>query len=477
MKLLLVNPPYQIEKYYGRVAKLGFNFPPMAILCLAAYIRDKGHEVKAYDFQANEEDFFSLLNDFKPDVVGITCHTALVYSTIGLSKKIKQALKDCRIIVGGSHPSVRPQDLLSESSVDIVVRGEGELTLLEILECLEGKKNLPEILGITYRNEAGVLTANGDRPLIKDINTLPMPALDLLPHERYRASPDMRVGKKVMMLSTARGCPYRCTFCAMKESFSQTYRSRSVENIFKEIDFYVRNYSADGLFIVDELFTANKKRVLEFCNLMIEKGYSKSISWWAQTRADCIDEEMLGLMRQAGCRMLSFGIESGVDRLLTSIRKNVTIKQVKNAVKMVNKAGIDARGSFILGLPGETFSDSIRTIMFGLSLPLQRLKFGLATPFPGTELWDIAVREGKIKENEDWDRFSLMAGYTKHEAPYVPQGRTSKQLRTLQLIGNFLFFIKPGTVISIVRYYASFGDFKGLLFSFKEFLKATFLRK
>jgi len=476
MRLLLVNPPYHIEKYYGRIAKLGFSFPPIGILYLAAYIRQFGYEVKTYDFQANEENFFDLLRDYKPEVVGISCHTALVYSTILLAKQIKERLKDCCIVVGGTHPSCRPQDLLKEEAIDIVVRGEGEITLYEILEYVKGKRRLTEIDGLTFRKDDTFINTK-DRELIKDINILPMPALDLLPLDNYHCSPDLRIGKKVMMLSTARGCPYQCTFCAMKEAFNRTYRHRNVDMIFKEIDYYVQNYSADGLFIVDELFTANKRRVFEFCDKMIKSGYSKNIKWWAQTRADCVDKEILVKMHEAGCRMLSFGIESGVDRLLKVIKKNITTKQVREAVRMVSTVGIDARGSFILGLPTESFFDSIRTIIFGLSLPLHRLKFGLATPYPGTELWETAVQEGQISEDENWDRFSSMAGYTSHEAPYIPRGRTSRELKSLQLFANLIFFLRPSTVVSVLRYYISFGDIKGLFYSFKEFMKATFLRK
>lgn len=476
MKVLLVNPPYHIEEYYGRISKLGFSFPPMGILYLAAYVRQFGHEVKAYDFQANENDFFVLLKDFSPQVVGITCHTALVYSTRILARQIKERLNNCHIIVGGTHPTCRPWDLLSEESINVAVRGEGEITFLEILEYLEERRRLIDIAGISFNNGNSYIN-NKDRDLIKDINTLPIPALDLLPFENYHCSPDLRIGKKVMMLSTARGCPYQCSFCAMKEAFNRTYRYRNTDMIFQEIDYYVRNYSADGLFIVDELFTINKKRVFEFCDRMIKSGYAKYIKWWAQTRADCVDKEILLKMKEAGCRMLSFGIESGVDRLLKVIKKNVTTKEVKKAVTTAHAVGLDARGSFILGLPTESFLDSLKTIIFGLSLPLHRLKFGLATPYPGTGLWDVALKEGQISEDEDWNRFSMMAGYTHHRAPYVPKGRKSGELKILQLMANFLFFLKPVVIISILRYYISFRDMPGLFSAIKEFAKATFLFK
>jgi radical SAM superfamily enzyme YgiQ (UPF0313 family) len=249
-----------------------------------------------------------------------------------------------------------------------------------------------------------------------------------------------------------------------------------LENIFQEIDYYVQHYDIDSLFIIDDVFTLNKKRVIEFCNYMIDK-YNGKIFWWAQTRADLADPEILRLMRKSGCKILSFGVESGVNRLLKIINKEIDLKQIKQAVREVKKAGISPRGSFILGLPTETFLDSLRTIFFALNNNFDRVKIGLATPYPGTELWELAVKEGKISDSENWNRFTQMAGYTHHKAPYIPDRRNSAELKFLQISGNLLFYLKPEVIFDIIKTYYKLGALKKLFNSFKIFATANLIRE
>lgn len=474
MKVLLINPPYNIEEYYGKLAKLAFAFPPVGLLYLASFIRSRGHQVKIYDFQVFEQDFEEFLLNFSPDIVGITCQTALVYTTLRLSALIKQK-RNIPIVVGGVHPTFRPYDLISDKNIDFVIKGEGEVTLDGLLSALMNKADFSTIKGLVYKIDNKIVE-NSNRELLKDIDILPFPALDLIPIEKYHVSSDLYFGKRTVLLSTARGCPFNCSFCAIKVIFSKTIRYRKLESIFAEIDYYVKNYKADSLFIMDDVFTLNRKRVIEFCNYLIDK-YNGSIVWWAQTRADCIDQDILRLMQRSGCKILSFGVESGVNRLLKIINKNINLRQVKEAVKMVKKSGISPRGSFILGLPTETFFDSIKTICFALTNQFDRIKIGLATPYPGTELWELAVKEGKIRDNEDWNRFTQMAGYTHHKAPYVPDNRYSLELKFLQICGNLLFYLKPAIILDIFRTYYKLDSLKKLFESIKIFIIANVAKR
>lgn len=469
MKVLLINPPYDIEEYYGKLAKIAFAFPHIGLLYLASFIRSQNHQVKIYDFQVFEEDFEKFFRDFSPDMAGITCQTALVYSTLQLAKLIK-SLKNIPIVVGGVHPTFRPNDLISDPNIDFVIKNEGEMTLSELITAIERKGDLAKIKGLVHRTGNEIIE-NDNRELMKDIDILPFPALDLIPIEKYHVSSDLYFGRRTALLSTARGCPFNCSFCAIKVIFSKSIRYRKLEKIFEEIDYYVNNYNADSLFIMDDVFTLNRKRVVEFCNYLIEK-YDGKISWWAQTRADCVDQDILNLMKRSGCKILSFGVESGVDRLLKIINKNINLNQVKEAVKMVKNAGISPRGSFILGLPTETFIDSLKTIFLALTNPFGRIKIGLATPYPGTELWELAVKEGKIKIDEDWNRFTQMAGYTHHKAPYVPDRRNSYELKLLQICGNLLFYLKPSIICDIIKTYYKLGSLNRLLDSIKIFISA-----
>jgi len=474
MKILLINPPYDIENYYGKLSKLAFVFPPVGLTYLAGYLRQEKHNILIYDFQVEKRSFESFLEEFKPDLVGITCQTALFYNTLNLAKKIKAIFPQVPIIVGGAHPTYRPNDFFASSDIDIVVRGEGELVLSELASYYEKKLlNIRDIKGISFKRKNKTIH-NSNRELIRNLDILPIPAIDLLSLEKYRVSPDNYLGGMVGVVSTSRGCPFDCIFCACKEAFNRTYRGRNMDTVFEEINYYTKNYNISQLFVMDDCFGLKEDRVIEFCDRFIAEGYHRKIKWWCQLRVDCVNRKVLEKMHQAGCRIISFGIESGVQRILDGIAKRVTLKQIKNAVRMAKKVGLEPRGSFIIGLPTEKLSDSLRTIFFSLSIPLRRAKFGLATPYPGTKLWEIALSEGQVKdEGENWDRFSQMAAYTKYNPPYIPKGRKIGELIFLQKFANFIFYFKPGVILSFLRKIKNPRDLKYFLQSLGRFLKGT----
>ncbi len=475
MKVLLINPPYNIDNYYGKLRDLAFVFPPVGLTYLAAYLRQSDHQAAIYDFQVEERDFEGFLKEFKPDLIGITCQTALFYNALTLAKKIKGIFPQVPIIAGGAHASYRPKDFFEDSGdIAAVVRGEGELTLMDLVSHYEkGFPALIDIRGITYKENDRIIH-NPNRNLIGNLDHLPMPAVDLLPLEKYRVSPDNYLGGQVGLINTSRGCPFGCIFCACKEAFNRTYRDRNLAMVFKEIEYYLDNYKITELFVMDDCFGLDRKRAIEFCQGMIARGYDKKLLWWCQIRVDLVDEELLTQMRAAGCKIVSFGIESGVQRILDSISKRVTLSQIRQAVKLVNKVGLEPRGSFILGLPTETLKDSLQTIYFALSLPLKQAKFGLATPYPGTELWNIALAEGQVKDvGEDWNRFTKMAAYTKFRPSYIPKGRQASELVFLQKFANMTFYFKPCVVLMFLKRIKSFDDFKYFLKSVLKFMAGS----
>jgi len=478
MKVLLINPPYNIENYYGKLSDLAFIFPPVGLTYLASYLRKFDHKAAIYDFQVDERNFEDFLKNFKPDLIGITCQTALFYNTLDLAKKIKTIFSQVPIIVGGVHGSYRPKDFFESSSdIDIIVRGEGELTLMELVLHYEKKyPNLADIKGISYRENNQIIN-NPNRELINNLDVLPMPAVDLLPLEKYRVSPDNYLGGKVGLINTSRGCPFGCIFCACKEAFNRTYRDRNLEMVFKEIEYYLDNYKITELFVIDDCFALERKRAIDFCKGMIAHGYNKKLLWWCQIRVDLVDRELLTYMKEAGCKIISFGIESGVQRILDKISKRVTLNQIKKAVQLVSDVGLEPRGSFILGLPTESFKDSLKTIYFALKLPLKQAKFGLATPYPGTELWNIALVEGQVKDvGEDWNRFTQMAAYTKFSPSYIPVGRRASELIFLQIFANMIFYFRPSVVLMFFKRIKNFSDFKYLFKSVLKFMTGSVFR-
>jgi radical SAM superfamily enzyme YgiQ (UPF0313 family) len=479
MRILLVNPPYDIKRYMGGLAKVGWVFPPIGLLYIASYLRTHQPlwDVRIYDSQVEEQGFGELLDELKPDIVGITCQSALVYSTLETARIVKQKYPQTIVAVGGVHASLRPRDLLGSENVDLVVRGEGEETFLEICTAFQGQEPLAGIPGISYRGASAEITETPDREMAKDLDSFPMPALDLVPIEKYRISPDMRTGSRLGLVITSRGCPYACMFCANKLLTKRTYRLRSIPSVIEEIDYYLEHYRIDQLMIFDDNFAVDKKRTLELCAEFVRRGYPEKFNWWTEARVDVLDEEILTAMKRAGCSIISLGLESGNQRLLDLIKKNITLEQTRKTVEIIHKVGIKSRASFILGLPTETREESLQTIRFAYSLPLDQVRFSIATPFPGTELWDIAVQEGRIDpENIDWTKLSLMGGYADFLPLYFPEGRSAEEMKKLQKRANLLFFLRPRIIRGYLDRIKSLDDFVNIFKGFYHLVKATFKR-
>lgn len=475
-RILLVNPPYDIERYMGSLGKIGWVFPPIGLLYIASFLKSKkpSYDVRIFDFQVEDRDFFESLRGFKPDIIGITCQTALVYSALTLSEDIKKVLPGVKIIAGGVHPSIRPDDLLKSKDIDIVVRGEGEEAFFEICEAAELKAPFSQIKGISYKDASGKIIHSPKRPINPNIDTYPMPAINLVPIEKYRISPDLRTGDRFGLILTSRGCPYDCIFCANKLLTERTYRMRSIKNVIEEVEYYINNHGVNQLMIIDDNFTVNKKRTIELCDEFIRRGYPRKLNWWAEARVDSLDEELLAKMKEAGCSILSLGIESGNQRLLDLINKGIAIKDIERAVRLIKKSGIKSRASIILGLPTETKEESRNTVKFAYSLPIDQVRFSIATPFPGTKLWEIAVKEGKINpESIDWRHLSLMGGYAEHLPPYYPDGRTPEEIKRLQKRANFYFYLRPRIVFGFMKRVKSWDDLKHMLKGALHFTKAS----
>ena len=479
MRILLVNPPYDINRYMGGLAKVGWVFPPIGLLYIAAYLRkhQPKWDISVYDSQVAEYDFVEFLDGFKPDIVGITCQSALVYSALETARIVKQKNPQALVAVGGVHASLRPQDLLGSEYVDVVARGEGEETFLELCTAFQNLGPFAAIAGISYKNELSEITHSPDRAITKDLDGYPMPALDLVPIEKYRISPDMRTGSRLGLLITSRGCPYDCMFCANKLLTKRTYRLRSIPSVIEEIEYYLQHHQITQLMIFDDNFAVDKKRTLELCAEFVRRGYPARFNWWTEARVDVLDEEILTAMKRAGCSIISLGLESGNQRLLDFIKKNITLEQTRKTVETIHKVGIKSRASFILGLPTETREESLQTIKFAYSLPLDQVRFSIATPFPGTELWDIAIREGRIDPDTiDWTKLSLMGGYADFLPLYYPEGRSAEEMKQLQKRANLFFYLRPRIILGYFGRIHSLGDFLSILKGFFHLVKATFKR-
>ena len=459
MRVLLVNPDFAIERYMGKhFGSMGWVMPPMGVLYLAAQLEREGIDVRVYDAQVEQRALAEVLAEFRPQIVGITCATALVESSFAAARLVKAHDPTTLVVVGGVHPTVRPDEMLRCDEVDIAVRGEGLISQGEIARAVEGDGDFSQIRGISFRCD-GEIVHNPSRPLEQDVDSFPFPARHLVPMDVYRMSPDLSIRRPYDIVFGAFGCPFDCVFCAAQVVMGGSFRMRSVGNIMEEIDLVVRDYRPRSLLMGDDNFVISTERTAEFCATFRARGYHRTLPWQIATRVDSVDREILQNLADAGCYLVSFGIESAVPRLLDTVEKGARPEQAEAAVRWAKEAGLKVRATFILGLPGETREESLETIAFAKRLPLDQVRFALATPYPGTKLWEIALEEGSLRV-DDWIELSSMGGYREGDIVYVPEGRDSEELKKLQRMANFSFYFRPRIMMGFARRMRSLDEFR-----------------
>lgn len=375
--------------------------PPLGLAWLATALEKGGHDVKILDAHAERLNFESILSYMQGtkefELVGITATTSLINSALKISREIRKTFRRTLIVLGGVHPTVLPEEVLSEPSVDIVVRGEGEGTIVDLAD----KKPLKDIEGISYRLE-GKTIHNPDRPLIKDLDAIGMPAYHLLSMDKY--FPAVGAFKRlpaISMLGT-RGCPGRCTFCY--RIFGDKLRVRSGRKLAEEAKYLQENYGIKEISFYDDTFTAVKKEVYAFCQGL--KDLKVDLTWSCFSRVDTISEDLLRAMKEVGLHQIMYGIESANKLILQNINKKTDVEQAVRVVAMTKRVGIDVRAAFMLGNPGETKETLNETLKFAMKLNPEIAVFNITTPFPGTDMFKWADGNGYLL-TKDWDHYDL----------------------------------------------------------------------
>lgn len=391
LKILIVSPPYRLSAVCL----------PLGLAYIAAVVRKAGYPVEVIDMDVKNhspEEFKRILQGKQYDVLclgGMITAWNFFKFTCDYVKKIKPAVK---VVIGGGVITSTPRSFLSVSPADVGVIGEGEDRVLELLSAFEKGRPLSEINGIVYRDGEEIKqTAPG--ALIEDLDRIPFPAWDLFDvqnsYARYPSHNSLFKARRQMAIATSRGCPYQCTFCYTEKKV----RYRSVENVLAEMEELKKRYGITHFSLVDDLFVAQKKRVVHFCEELIRR--KMNVSWSAAGRCNLADYELYKLMKAAGCYELGLGIESGSATILNSIKKKQTPEQVVHAVKTVQRAGIVPGGTFILGLPAETPETVRETVEVYKTINSYRSllnQFFFATPYPGTELYETVRRKGRIPD-------------------------------------------------------------------------------
>jgi anaerobic magnesium-protoporphyrin IX monomethyl ester cyclase len=414
-KITFVSPPPPPG------AHVDYQHPTIGLATMAAVLEKNGYKNTVIDcprLNITREDLKQEITRFEPDIVGITCVTATFSSATKAARIIKESCPNAIILLGGPHATFMDRQILSEyPDIDIVVRGEGEETILEIASHITDNnfKELHEVAGVTFReNEQIIQTPN--RPFIHNLDQLPFPTYKHFPLRKYRL-----FGKLGLPIITSRGCPFQCAFCLTPKMAGKTFRARSPRNVVDELEWLKNEYGAGAFSFYDDVFTYDKKRAFEICAEM--KKRTINVPWDCQTRVDQISRELLAEMRDANCQLISFGVESGSQEMLDTMKKGTTVEQNEIAIRYAKEAGLSVAISVIIGYPGENIDTLKQTLDFIRRTEPDDAYLSLATPYPGTELYDIVKDQGWKISNE-WAHYETRTPV--FENPSLPSKKIKK---------------------------------------------------
>lgn len=437
MKILLASIPIEKRATFGGVDFAAPHIPSVGLAYIAAVLEKNNHKVKIIDCMIEGintyKDLKTKIKEFNPDLIGFSIYTATYGKAQDILKLLKKDFPDIKVVFGGPHITALPEQTMEETPLlDYVIPVEGEYTLLELAQ----GKDLKDILGLVYR-EKNKMIKNPPRPLVETLDELPHPARHLLlSSQHYHDLATRSIRGIIVTLITSRGCPSNCHFC--DQTMGKKWRGHSVDYIFEEIDSIKENIAK--IDFEDDNFALNRKRLEEFCRKKIERG--DKWKWNCYMRLDSMDDDIISLMKKAGCYCIFVGIESGNNEMLKFINKNITTDLIRKKINILKKHKVEVHGSIILGYPKETKKTLKQTIDFALFLPLDGITVNIFTPFPKTVLAEKAGSYGVV--SNDW------ADYSPHspKPAFVPNGFTAEELLELQRNTYKRFFFRPKFILT-----------------------------
>lgn len=456
MKVALIKPPATYADWYKR--------PVFGICYISAYLKLSGIDCRIFDAYFNswsEKETIEKVVEYSPDVIGLTAMTHEIIQASQIASQLKERL-NARIIVGGCHVTALPERTLREfPAFDYAVYGEGEKTVIELMEFLQqsGISEASNIAGLVWRDTEGNIRVNEPREPLTPLE------LDMLPYpdvKDYYNGPQALADKNsYYIMFTTRGCPYNCAFCM--QVMGRKLRRRSAENIIQEMEYAISHYGAHTFNFADDIFLFPNQETRELLQLMIDRSLPKRIRWSGLTRANFVTPELINLVKEAGCFRLEMGVESGDNEILKAINKGITVEQIRNAVKIIKDSGILVSTYFILGHPNETLETIKKTINLAAELNTHTIAIGLMVPYPGTRIYEMAHRgEGGYRLlTEDWSQYDKYGGRV-----LEVEGVTFKQLSKWQRWAIVYFYLRNFRLLDFARFFMQYK--RGIFFMFRR---------
>lgn len=422
-RILLIEPPF------FRFKGANSNIFPIGLGYVASLLNKNGYFVRVYngeqfsgaesttvvsyqDLVNSHGKFLEGLHDeshliwkemklyikkYAPTIVGMGTTTTKMKSALTIAQIAKTLNPNIKIVIGGLHSTILPEDLLKSEYVDFAVRGEGEFTFLELVRALEKGNSTSSILGLSYKDAQGKYIHNPTRPYLENLDELPFPDKNLIIEEQKAKS-------IYQIIFCSRGCPYRCNYCNTASIWGRQVRYHSVQRIIEEIKKIQEQEKTNTIQFFDDTFTLNPKWVTELCQEMLKQNLN--ITWSCLTRLDRLEEKLLRLMKQAGCNGIAMGVESGSQRVLNLVKKDITLEKIFAGQSIINKVGIPWDAFIMLGMPYETKEDMYATLRIMKQLKCRSIILSVFTPYPGTELYNVTKEMGLLSDNSQWEHYS-----------------------------------------------------------------------
>ncbi len=466
MKVLVLNPPTRQtgnvirDVLYGcwcngkRIG--GGTVPPFGLLSLATVVKESGFETTFLDAmgQGFAVDYVKKL---VPDYDAVVCSTStMTVNEDSLTlQELKQANPKLITIIFGSHATFMPEHTLAKGGIDFIIQNEPEFAVRDLLLAIQkGDNSQYNALGVGFKTPDGGVVINAHYPYIENIDDLPIPDVSMLPTNVDWFNPIVKQTPYVTAFAS-RGCPAKCTFCTAPYFYGANIRYKSVERMIAEVKYYLENGFKE-VYFRDETFTANKKFVMEFCQRVVDEGLK--FTWIANARVVTVDEEMLRLMKKAGCHLIKYGVESGVQELLDNVRKGIRLEDTRKAFKLMHEVGIDSHAHMMIGIPGETEETIEQTIQFVNEIDPTTVTFGICTPYPGTPMYEeVAKVHPEIRDGSDSD---LGALHKKGLFNSIYTELESDDLESAMKRAYRSFYARPSYIAKAVGRVKTFDDVK-----------------